>query len=852
MTSHRQGRAHFIIPALKCLLVVIAVMTAATSASGQSRRDPAARPPWVDTTGESGVYPHGDAVDVYRAVLDLLYIDGKKRPSVIVMHDTAEGRSGDGPCPVECDRVWPHKSKMDTATVLAFARQSPKRPRMQKFAYPIPIVFMSYDENKRLRHDGMGYLAADKTSNTYDGQAFTVAFARKYPGAWGTVTLTRVGFNVEHTEALVQVGQSCGDGCHSDEVMFLKRFDSGWAIVERIPNSAEALSVQRGNLRYRGPAGTHPTESEILIRQPAGSVFKSESRGSDGVYAAVLDSLYSFWGDSPKLVVFTDRFRNPDPTFVPRKTRIDGELLQKFVFLSGVRTLPDPSFAYRLPFEILLFDSMAKVERRGVPLERTTPTGSPFWRGFNSMYPSAWGMVGFSRVAFNVERTQALVYSNHQCGPDCDNGDTWFLSRVGETWRVIERIPTGTRNNWEPVFFPLRYVGLDAERYAYRRRSAQVTFTNAVTKQPLGSLRVSTHRHTGESRVWVSDSAGIINFGRLPLAGVIAMTVGCPDQTQPDSISGPVFIYKPGRDTTVSASLDFRPCFRPPPGDQVTRPLSGAQAFISETEARLVFPFGGSSYTWDVPPKKGVEKPALTWSVWWGRADSREGGDPIGLSITKSFTPGGPRNGPLAELIAGQPLDEIFGGDGFYAVSPQTDRRNVFAAVENGKLVFVVRGRDAVRRTFPTRPGTIRFEVPSFDKTKLDLIQAVVVNCRSSGSTAASRRMCDAASGAQIHRQPSARRVHVVALSYDGASLMRHLDVRVRSEDRKVPLVVKSTAGIGKLSTVQTAPDSVTFEALCATKRGSQRKVGGRMSMYIAPGADTTLQLLVDPRACGR
>ena len=130
--------------------------------------------------------------------------------------------------------------------------------------------------------------------------------------------------------------------------------------------------------------------------------------------------------------------------------------------------------------------------------------------------------------------------------------------------------------------------------------------------------------------------------------------------------------------------------------------------------------------------------------------------------------------------------------------------------------------------------------------------QTVIVNCRSSDSSAALRRRCDASSGDQVQRPPSARRVQVIALSYDGSSLMRNLDVRVRSEDRKVPTVVKSTGRTGKLSTVQTAPDSVTFEALCATNRGSQRKVGGRMSMYIAPGADTTLQLLVDPRACGR
>ena len=74
--------------------------------------------PWVDTTGESGVYPIGDAVDVYRAALDLLYKEGDNRPAVIVVHDTIEG-GGEKPCPVKCTYVWHHKSAMDTSTILA-------------------------------------------------------------------------------------------------------------------------------------------------------------------------------------------------------------------------------------------------------------------------------------------------------------------------------------------------------------------------------------------------------------------------------------------------------------------------------------------------------------------------------------------------------------------------------------------------------------------------------------------------------------------------------------------------------------------------------------------------------------
>jgi len=506
---------------------------------------------------------------------------------------------------------------------------------------------------------------------------------------------------------------------------------------------------------------------------------------------------------------------------------------------------------------------MRKVEQRGIPLERATPSGSPFWLGFRSLYPNAWVIVGFSRVAFNLERTEALVYSNHQCGPDCYNSDTWYLRRVGASWGIVERIPTGTSNNWQATFSPLRYLGLDAGRYAYRRRRALVTFTNAVTERRLTSLPVNTHRNTGDSRIWVTDSAGRVDFGRLRLTGVILMKVACPDQSHPDSIFADAFIVSPGRDTAFSVRLDFRQCFRPRPGETVQRTLSGAQAFISETEARFVFPLRGPTYIRDLPLKGAhAGSPEHMWDVSWDIPAGKDGIDPISLWWARDWTPGGPRKGSLAELIAGQLLEPMINCttcDMAVFSDPRKDPKNVYATVERGRLVFRVRGREAVRRIFPTPPMTVTFSTRArqvamreYGPGDIEETQTVIVNCRSSDSSAALRRRCDASSGDQVQRPPSARRVQVIALSYDGSSLMRNLDVRVRSEDRKVPTVVKSTGGIGKLSTVQTAPDSVTFEALCATKRGSQRKVGGRMSMYIAPGADTTLQLLVDPRACGR
>src|SRR6266480_940848 len=276
------------------LLTVLASASIAGHAAAQVQPDPRGRPPWADTTGESGVYPIGDASGVYRAVLDLLFVDGAERPRIIVMHDTAEVRGG-GPCPIACDRKWPHKSKIDTATVLAFARLSPKRPKIVPFGYPIPIAFLSYEGYNRLRNTVRLRLQRAGRTSYPEAPEFAAEFARAYPGTWGHLTLTKVGFNKAHAEALVQARVWCGDQCSSDEILFLRRIAGRWAVVERIPNDAEGTIASAG-MRYRGPAGDNPTASEIVLSPGGNPRRASEGDDAAAVYRTVFDSLYDFQG----------------------------------------------------------------------------------------------------------------------------------------------------------------------------------------------------------------------------------------------------------------------------------------------------------------------------------------------------------------------------------------------------------------------------------------------------------------------------------------------------------------------------------------------------------------------------
>lgn len=60
--------------------------------------------------------------------------------------------------------------------------------------------------------------------------------------------------------------------------------------------------------------------------------------------------------------------------------------------------------------------------------------GGGWWEEFYRRYPETRGFVTFSRVGFNVDKTQALVYQSHSCGGLCGGGGYVLLVKVNGVW----------------------------------------------------------------------------------------------------------------------------------------------------------------------------------------------------------------------------------------------------------------------------------------------------------------------------------------------------------------------------------------------------------------------------------
>jgi hypothetical protein len=55
-------------------------------------------------------------------------------------------------------------------------------------------------------------------------------------------------------------------------------------------------------------------------------------------------------------------------------------------------------------------------------------------------YPEARAILTFSRVGFNTNRTQALVYFTSWCDPLCGSGDFIFLQKINGKWTVEREV----------------------------------------------------------------------------------------------------------------------------------------------------------------------------------------------------------------------------------------------------------------------------------------------------------------------------------------------------------------------------------------------------------------------------
>jgi hypothetical protein len=285
------------------------------------------RPSPIAYPSGPGTYPTGDAENVYRAALDVLYGTGIGSPRIVVLSELVAAQAVN--CRSRCLPFGKPGSKIAIQTLADLTEQSnaPIRARPD-LKYRIPIVLLPIEPEKALSPEET---TAKSKKFRFQGSEwwehpFWTEFVQEYPGAWGFARMSAVGFDPQHTEAAVQVAHRCGTYCGSTELMYFRKDAGGWRLMERAAYDEQATDLVIGTLRYRGPSARPPRWIEAvrdsMKKEAAGrgvsGVITDSTTGKPLVGAAVVFHAFSekpysprHWGSN-----FTDssgRYRIDNP-----------------------------------------------------------------------------------------------------------------------------------------------------------------------------------------------------------------------------------------------------------------------------------------------------------------------------------------------------------------------------------------------------------------------------------------------------------------------------------------------------------------------------------------------------------
>ena len=103
-----------------------------------------------------------------------------------------------------------------------------------------------------------------------------------------------------------------------------------------------------------------------------------------------------------------------------------GPAISDYVRSNAKPSLLQPRIQVGVPYHLIAAD------------ELTTAIQAAGWEGFYQRYPDSGGWMELSAVGFNVNKTVAVVYIGHHCGPLCGGGGFHVLEKKDGKWVAID------------------------------------------------------------------------------------------------------------------------------------------------------------------------------------------------------------------------------------------------------------------------------------------------------------------------------------------------------------------------------------------------------------------------------
>jgi hypothetical protein len=147
------------------------------------------------------------------------------------------------------------------------------------------------------------------------------------------------------------------------------------------------------------------------------------------VYAAILPSEWPIREMRAKQVVIR-RETKSFPMCLKPDTEIRSKVepaIAEYVKLNEKELLLQPQISLDRPYAFL-----------GARKFEALMRGAGKWDDYYRHYPDSGGLIELSGVGFNSDKTVAVVYMGHSCGPLCGGGTFHVLEKIDGKWKPIE------------------------------------------------------------------------------------------------------------------------------------------------------------------------------------------------------------------------------------------------------------------------------------------------------------------------------------------------------------------------------------------------------------------------------
>ena len=174
--------------------------------------------PRIQSGSDSGV--SDEEYEIYSAVIKQFYVEPNTK-QVIIEERTFRYDFGS-----ENDEPWREKKKgltIDESAVEDYETRNARQWLLNKASFKLPVKadLITDLDLKAIFHGNWGDL---EWTNYY----------RRFPDSRGFVMLSRIGFNTEHTQALLYVGSRCGPRCGDIHFLLLEKASGAWTTKKEL------------------------------------------------------------------------------------------------------------------------------------------------------------------------------------------------------------------------------------------------------------------------------------------------------------------------------------------------------------------------------------------------------------------------------------------------------------------------------------------------------------------------------------------------------------------------------------------------------------------------------------------